>query len=340
MMSDSGHKKPGGFTTLDREEEKEKPEEEELRLLRHLRALAREREKAPQLRRHLRALTPAERRSTVDLQTDFHSWALCTLLIEESRERLYDNVPEAEEIAELARMIAARLDSAYYGQDLVNDLHARAWAALAEVWRVSSNLRSAEWALAKAEALIGMGTGDELEEAGILEIKAALLCTQQQTGESSRLLEDVISIYRRYRDFHLVGRAFVSKGRVLAEAGDLPAALSWLKKGLALLDPARDRRFALSAKHSLMLLYSESGLYPEAWFLLRNSRAELQADGGALLNLRLCWLEGKLQEALNDYGEAQASYHTARRGFIAHGAGLDAARVSLDLARLDEKLGQ
>lgn len=315
-------------------------EESSLRLQERANALAEEREEAPRLRQRLRALAPEERRATLALQRVFHSWALCELLIEESQERLYDDVPEAEEIAELARTLAARLDAAFYGRGLANDLHARALAALGEVRRVSSDLRSAEEILAKAEVLVGMGTGDALEEAGILEQKAALRCTQQRTDEALRLLEDVISIYRQYRDFHLVGRAFVGKGRVLAETGDLPAAISWLQKGLQLLDPARDRRFVISAQYTHMLLLHESGSHPEAWFLLRACRPEFQAGGGELLNLRLCWLEGKLQQALNLPEEAQASYHTARRGFIAHGVGFDAALVSLDLAGLYAKLGR
>jgi tetratricopeptide (TPR) repeat protein len=292
-MSDSGREGMGRFITLAGERE------EAPRLRQHLRTLAREREEAPQLHQRLRALAPEERRSTLALQPVFHSWALCELLIEESQERLYDDVPEAEEIAELARTLAAKLDSAYYGQGRVNDLHARALAALGEVRRVSSDLRSAEEAVAKAEVLIGMGTGDALEEAGVLEVKAALRCTQQHTGESLRLLEDVITIYRECRDFHLVGRAFVGKGRVLAETGDLPAAISWLQKGLQLLDTTRDRRFAISTQYSLMLLLHESGSHAEAYFRLRACRAEFQAGGGELLNLRLGWLEGKLQQALN-----------------------------------------
>jgi tetratricopeptide (TPR) repeat protein len=315
-------------------------EQRSLELQERATALAEEREAAPRLRQRLRALAPEERRATLALQRVFHSWALCELLIEESQERLYDNVPEAKEMAELALTLTAKLDTAFYGRGLANDLHARALAALGEVRRVSSDLRSAEEALAKAEVLIGMGTGDALEEASILERKAALRCTQQQTGEALRLLEDVISIYRQYRDFHLVGRAYVGKGRVLAETGDLTAAIYWLQKGLALLDAARDRRFAISAKYSLMLLYHESGRHPEAWFLLRDSRPEFQAGGGQLLNLRLCWLEGKLQQACNFPEEAQASYHTARNGFIAHGVGFDAALVSLDLAGLYSQLGR
>ena len=39
-------------------------------------------------------------------------------------------------------------------------------------------------------------------------------------------LEDVIAVYRQYRDFHLVGRAFVQKGSVHGAAGELQRVLA------------------------------------------------------------------------------------------------------------------
>jgi hypothetical protein len=157
---------------------------------------------------------------------------------------------------------------------------------------------------------------------------------QRRPAEAHRLLDDVIAIYRQYRDFHLVGRAFVQKGRVHGSANEFELAVRWLRRGLGLLDPVRERHFHLAARHSLMLYLHESGRHREARFLLKASRPEFLQHGGELLNLHLRWLEGTISLALGFPGEGEAMLIEARQGFIDLGAGFSAAAVSLDLAGL------
>lgn len=303
-------------------------------------SLAAERELAPQLLVRLTALPIAERKAKIRRDPLFRSWSFCELLIEQCHRLSQDGTLEAEEMADLAMTVAEGLDVSTYGTSLVHDIHARAWAAVGNVLRLSSDLRSADEAFATAEALVGQGTGDALEEAGILELKAALRRDQRRISEAHRLLDDVIAIYRQYRDFHLVGRAFVQKGEIFGILQDLEAAILWLRKGLSLIDPLRDRCLELSARHSLMLYLHDSGRSQEAWFMLKACRTEFQEHGGVLLNLRLRWLEGKIQQALGLFEEAEAALLAARGGFFAQGTGFDAALVSLDLASLFAELGR
>src|SRR5436309_5406707 len=149
-----------------------------------------------------------------------------------------------------------------------------------------------------------------------------------------RLLDEVVLVYRRYGDFHRVGRAFVEKGQAYGALGDPDEAIHWLRKGVALVDPARERCFELAARHGLMLQLYESGRRQEAWFLLKASRQDFLTHGGALLALRLRWLEGKIQLGLGDFEGAEAALSEARAGFVQQGIGFDAALVSLDLAGL------
>src|SRR5687767_12956266 len=146
-------------------------------------------------------------------------------------------MPRAEELAELAVAVSQELDTRRYGIGLVNDLKARAWACLAEVLRNQADLRAADGALAVAEALLAIGTGDVFEEARLFEVKALVRRDQHGIDEAHGLLDDVIAVYRQYRDFHLVGRAFVQKGSAHGAAGELESAVRWLRKGLGLLDP-------------------------------------------------------------------------------------------------------
>jgi tetratricopeptide (TPR) repeat protein len=303
-------------------------------------SLAAEREAAPALLARLLAWPAAERKSRIRRDRAFQTWALCERMVEECHRLTYEGTFEAEEMADLAVTVAEELDTTSYGPSLVQDIHGRAWAAVGSVLRVTSDLRSADEAFLMAEILVGQGSGDALEEAGVLELKAALRRDQRRLSEAHRLLDDVISIYRQYRDFHLVGRAFVQKGEIHGAVGELEQAVLWLRKGLSLIDPVRDRRLELAARHSLMLYLQESGRHQEAWFMLKATRGEFRQHGGELLNSRLRWLEGKIQQALGLTEEAEAALVEARRSFIAHGIGFDAALVSLDLASLYAQLGR
>ncbi|HEX5719562.1 MAG TPA: hypothetical protein VF179_25605 [Thermoanaerobaculia bacterium] len=306
----------------------------EIRLSDRARTLLREHAGVPELLQRLEGLTPAERMARVRSDRKLQSCPLCQRLIESSYDLVYAEMPRAEELAELAVAVSQELDARRYGTGLVNDLKARAWVCLGEVLRNQADLRAADGALAVAEALLAAGTGDVFEEAHLFEIKALVRRDQRRIDEAHGLLDDVIAVYRQYRDFHLVGRAFVQKGSVHGAAGELEPAVRWLRKGLGLLDPTRERRLELSARHNLMLCLQESGRDQEAWFLLKASRPEFLEHGGELLNLRLRWLEGRIQQTLGQLREAEQALSEARAGFLGQGAGFSAALVCLDLAGL------
>jgi tetratricopeptide (TPR) repeat protein len=304
------------------------------RLADHTREIARERRGLPLLIERLRDLPPSARRDLLGSDPSFHNWPLGEWLIEESQ-KIGDSDPgRAGELASDAVLIMEALVPGTYGAALVEDFKARAWAAKGEALRRLSDLRKAEDAFASAEEYLLQGTGDPLEEAQILELKAALYRDQRRVGEAHLLLDDVIVIYRQYRDPHLLGRAFIQKGRVEGRVNALEPAIRWLRKGLGLIDPARERSLDLSARHSLMLYLNESGRPREARFLLKASGPEFLRHGSPLLNLRLRWLEGKIYDALGFLGEAEKALIDARQGFADLEVGFSAAAVSLDLAGL------
>jgi tetratricopeptide (TPR) repeat protein len=299
--------------------------------------LSRERESLPARLSHLLGLgsLPAREQCRLLLSDPaFHSWAFCEWLIEECRDLTHAEAKRANVLAHLAVSLTECLSAERYGEALINDLRARSWACAGHVLLNLADLHGADEALEKAETFLDEGTGDRLEEAHVLEARAALLQNREQLSEAHLLIGEVVDIYRQCQDLHLVGRAFVRKGEISVSAQDLPAGIRWLRKGLGLLDPAREQRLGLAARLSLMLALHESGRNREAWFLLKASRSEIQQSGGELLSLRLLWLEGKIQQALGLPMEAERSLVEARRGFIAQGVGFDAAASTLDLALL------
>ncbi|HWM95301.1 MAG TPA: hypothetical protein VN493_31390 [Thermoanaerobaculia bacterium] len=296
--------------------------------------LLREHSRVPELLQRLEGLSPAAKLVRIRTDRELQSCPLCQRLIESCHDVVHADTARAEELAELAVAVSQELDVRRYGAEIVNDFKARAWACLGEVLRNRADLRGADQAFEVAETLLGVGTGDIFEEARLLELEALLRRDQRRLGEAHGLLDEVIAVYRQFRDFHLVGRAFVQKGSVHGAAGELEPAVRWLRKGLGLIDPMRERRLDLSARHNLMLYLHESGRNQEAWFLLKASRAEFLEHGGELLNLRLRWLEGKIQQALGHLHEAEQALAEALAGFLGQGAGFSAALVCLDLAGL------
>jgi tetratricopeptide (TPR) repeat protein len=304
------------------------------RLSDHARRVTLERERLPGLIARLRELPPGEQPACMKAESVFHSWLLGEWLIEESQRSAQADLGRAEALASCAVTVAEELDSDLYGAPLINDLKARAWACRGEMLRLLSDLQGSEEAFETAEGFVSEGTGDALEEARVLELKAALYRDQRRAPMAHRLLDEVIAIYRQYRDSHLLGRAFIQRGRVHGSSSELNEAISWLRKGLGLIDPSRERHVDLAARHSLMLYLNESGRPREARFLLKASRPEFLQHGSPLLICRLYWLEGKIYDALKLPREAEKALVEARQGFNDLGVGFSAAGVSLDLAAL------
>jgi tetratricopeptide (TPR) repeat protein len=303
-------------------------------------ALAGERNDLPRLIARFEGLPLEERKPRILEKGAFQGWAFCEWLVETSRELAQTDALRAEEQARLAVEIADHLEPLRYGAALVQDLRARSRVSLGEALRHRPDLWSADEALSGAEAILDEGTGDTLETGYLLEARASLRRDQQRLAEAHRLADEAISIYRRHRELHLLGRVFVDKGKSYAAAQDLEAAIHWLRKGLGLLDPTRERRVELGARLGLMLCLLESGRAQESGFLVRASRTEFEAHAGEILGLRFRWLEGKVQLALGDLEDAERSLAEVRQGFVERGLGFDAAGASLDLAGLYAVRGQ
>src|SRR3954470_9992764 len=301
----------------------------------HMAEMARQRQRLPALRERLRGLSPDDRRILLRADPELHNWVLAEELIEESRKSLGSDLEQARELVGCALIVTGELEpGGGFSEALINDLSARAWGARGEVLRRLADLRGAGEAFAAAEGFLAQGTGDPLEEAGLLELQAWLCRDQSRTREACCLLDDAAAVYRRCRDSHLLGRAYIRKGCVYGQAGELPAAVDWLRKGLSLLDPERDRLLDLAARCGLLLYLTESGRAREARFLLKASRAEMLRHGTPWLLARLRWLEGKIYDALGFPAEAERALIDARQVLLDLKADLNAAAVSLDLAVL------
>src|SRR5436305_4486145 len=150
-------------------------------------ALDRERAEAPALCAELLALPSGKALEPIRQEARFQSWGLCELLLAQTAE--VDESTGAAHLAALALAGAERLDPARHAAAVVEDLKARAWAALGEARRRAADLAGAEEALRAAAACLSHGTGDLLVEARLLEFEAAVRRGQGRQGEAAALLK-------------------------------------------------------------------------------------------------------------------------------------------------------
>jgi hypothetical protein len=304
------------------------------RLERRLSAIEIERAAAPDLLADLLAQPRAERFSILRGQPELHTLAACELLVEQSFEAGVTDPARALELAELAVEISDCLSPDHYGHSVAQDLKARSWAYLGNARRLGADLAGAEQALAYAEHLADDGSADPLEEARILDLRAALLADQGWLEEAAELLDLSIEIYGEVKDPHRCGRAMVWKGIVRGNAGAPARAIPLIEEGRRLLEPRREAYLARIAAYHLAWFLNDCGRSGEAAAELAALRLALVAAPEAWTGFRLTWLEGRIAAGRGCFAEAEVALREARRRFLERDLGYDASMVTLDLATL------
>ncbi len=302
--------------------------------------LAAQRAEAFVLLRELLALSFERQREWVAAPARHPTWAFCDLLLDTAREWGFQEPGRALELSQLGVEIAQRLDKAACGELRVHDLTARAWASLGNAQRIRSDFPAAEKSFAHAEQLLKSGTGNPVEKAQVLLLKASLRGNQQRFREAFRLLDRVMLLGRKCDDSHLCGKALIMRGFLLGLASDPEAAIRHLTEGLRKVDPAADPRLVIVAQHNLTLYLAEGGRYNEAVRLLESARPLYHQIGDQMSLLRLRWLEGKIACALGHFAEAEEFLRGVQKELIERDLGYDAALLSLDLATIYARQGR
>ena len=294
--------------------------------------LAGERAAAHELLPGLRLHPPARRMTIVKNTLKFHTWGFCELVLEESWGCRYTNPAEGLHLANLGIAAAQHLDLKRYGEALVEDMRARAFALLGNAHRVVSELNQADAALTQAEAHLARGTGDPIERGRVLELKGDLRTDQRRFDEALGLFDHASLLYKRAGDLHLQARSLVCKGTLLGRSGDPAGATTALRQSLDLIDAERDPRLLLAAQHNLVRFLNDQGETREALELLAKTRPSYFALGDEMNLIRLQWLEGQLNLSLGKTDEAETLLLAVREAFIGKRIPYDVALVSLDLA--------
>lgn len=293
-----------------------------------------EKSHVPELLAEFAGLAPADQPVFTHEDSRFHTAAFVDALLENARNLWAVDQSRSEWFAELGLGIAERLDQDLYGNGLISDLKARSWAFVANARRIHADFRGAEEAFRAAEELLREGSGDPLEWARLLDLKASLRRAQRRFEEALGLLDEVAGIYRKTHERHLEGRTLISKALIYEYAEQPELALPLLFDALEKIDRQKEPRLLFNILQNLTLTLVALGDLEHAGALLPQARQAAIDLGTADDLIRTLWVEGLLDLGLLQFAAAEAKLQAVRSHYAEVGIGYNAALASLDLAKV------
>lgn len=300
----------------------------------------RQRDEAPALLQELDRHPLERQRILIRNNARFQTLPLGELLLERAWSAGLEEPAAGEALAELAAELLDQIDPEAFGEEVLNDLRARSWAFRGNLLRLASDFRAAARAFHRAEALLADGTGDLLEQARLLGLRATLANARSRCDEARNLLQRALRIYLAIEEDHLVGRTLIQLGVVATQEGRYEDAMRLYEKGRESIDAEQEPRLLNVAHHNLVESLIQLGRFQEAAAQLPTLRRVTAEHATRLDLLRLRWMEGFIQRGLGHDSRAEAAFLEVRKGFVEQGTAYDAAAVSLDLAGLYLRQGR
>ncbi len=301
---------------------------------RKVQRLQNEKSDAPRLLRIFLAHSATEQEAIAQNDGVFQTAAFIEGILDRARNTWGDDQFRSEWFSNLALGVADRLDVEVYGSGLISDLKARAWGFVANARRIHSDFRGAEAAFRAAEDMLVDGSGDPLEWARLLDLKASLRRAQRRFEEALHLLDEVVGIYRKINEHHLEGRALISKALIFNHASEPEKAVPLLFEALEKIDRSKEHRLLFNILQNLSLSLVTLGQYDQAAVLLPQARQAAVELGTADDMTRTLWVEGLLDLGMHRFSDAEGKLQKVRDRYVEIGIGYNAALVSLDLAKV------
>lgn len=295
---------------------------------------------APALFAELVCLSPSQQKLLVRNSSRYKLWAVAEELLIQARRGWTEDPVRSENFAQLAVEVAEQLEVSGYRERLLNDLKAEGWSYVANCRRIRTDHYEARKAFQKAELMLAEGSGDRMERARLLDLKASLYVDAGDFEGAEGLLAEAIEAYQAAPNRHLEGRSLMKRARLLRRRGAVEEAIPVLQRAAKLIEVSQEPWLAFALNKNLIAYLMEAGRAEEAQRLLPGVRELAQEHGSRLERLRLLWTEGLLCKALGQAQLAIEALKQVREGFIAAEIGNDVALVSLDLASFYLEGGQ
>lgn len=277
--------------------------------------------------------TPIRQRFEVVRDERFRNLALAGLLIAES-ERFEEVSPaKAEELAQMAGMIAGQV----YPANLLPQAERillRSCTLQANARRLMRDLHGAEVCFENAASVL-VGPVGAAERGFYCQRLACLREEQGHREEAVALLGRAVELFREEKDARSESVCLCRLGFLTLGDGDAGRASRFFVQARGLLTPGGPAAWATRCGLGLALCLAALGQTGEARELWERSR--MAGIGGIVPDprtlLELDWLEGRLAVLLGDHQEAVGRLNSVRRRLFIQRRLLDAALCSLDLAR-------
>lgn len=292
-----------------------------------------ERRRGEELWRLLEPLDATQRLLWVKNDPRLHIWGLYNLLLKEGRKVLRQDRGAAVGFFYLAWMIAQKLSPDVYGDTRVRDFQGIAATELGNAKRLYGDLRGAEEDLARAEELLDLGTGDLLDRAYLLGIRATLKSDLGYFEDASTLFREAVSCAHQMGDRHLEATYLIAWSSSTGWV-DPERALELAERAEAKLEPAADPHLQLGVRHLQAGWKSELGRTDEARGLLEENRHLYASFSDPVTQGRLLRLEGLLARNEERLEEAELKFRELVALYEQHDFDLDLALAGVQLSEV------
>ena len=298
----------------------------------------------PATEEEIRALAPVVRRlgargiirDLVHKLPSLWSWAFMKLVGEESARAASVDAGRALELASFALWLAERISGDEgWGSRVFG------WAFLANARRVGGDLGGAEEASAcsaRLQAEPPEGRPELPEPWRLLDLEASLRISQRRLPEALRLLDQAAEVAPRTGPVR--ARVLCIRSNALERMGDSEGSIEALRGALAHIDREAEPNLLCMLRFNLMDSLCAVGKAAEAEEMLPALR-RLQAQlGNGLNQIRMRWLEGKIDAGLGRLDRAIESLSWVRLAFAEEDIRYDEAQAGMELAELYLKKGR
>lgn len=298
-----------------------------------------ERQRGHELWRLLEPLDQTERMLWAKNDPRLHVWGVYERILQEARQALRHDPRDAVALAHLGWMIAQRLSAKVYGSKRVRDFQGVASTLLGNAKRLYGDLHGAGEDLDRAEALLAQGTGDLLEAASLLSVRASLKTDLGDFESAAALLRKAGACARQMGDRHLEGKYLIAWSSSIGWV-DPERGLELARRGLERLEEGTDHHLELGGRHLQALWANELGRTADARRMLEACRPLYDRYDDPVTRGRLLRLEGLLARSEGRLDEAERCFARQVELYEKHNFDFDLALAGLDLAEVLSQQGR
>lgn len=296
-------------------------------------ALRAERRRGQELWRLLEPLDATQRLLWLKNDPRLHVWGLYNLLLNEARNVLRQDRGAAVGLYYLAWMIAQKLSPEVYGDAWVRDFQGIAATHLGNAKRLYGDLRGAEEDLARAEELLELGTGDLLDRAYLLGIRATLKSDLGYFEDAAAMFREAVSCAHQMGDRHLEATYLIAWSSSTGWV-DPERALDLAERAEAKLEAGAEPHLELGVRHLKVYWMSESGRTSEARGLLEENRPLYAGFPDPVTQGRLLRLEGHLTRSEGNLEESERKFRELVALYERHDFDFDLALAGVELSQV------